>query len=280
MKFYDFIEIGTSDFHTEVEKNDDKIGVSIEPIKYYLDKLPCKQGCLKLNMGISDYNGTCIINFLKENTIQEYDFPYWAKGCSSINSIHPRIEELCNRANVDIDSVLEKHEVLVTTLYQIMNTLCISGVYYLKIDTEGHDTAILKHFCEESKNNKMFLPHVIHFESNELTNESKVTEIVDLLTKKGYDLIVRGYDTTLKLNLQNVENKTKFSTEIKKYFIRDYPPNYSIHDLPHANTLDSAKEYCFQHGYTGITLQDGIYQVRIGKYLEYFNGDITSWIFV
>ena len=39
-KHYDFIEIGTSDFDTLIEtSNNDTVGISIEPIKYYLDNL-------------------------------------------------------------------------------------------------------------------------------------------------------------------------------------------------------------------------------------------------
>ena len=33
---YDFIEIGTSDFDTLLETTTNKIGISIEPLKYYL----------------------------------------------------------------------------------------------------------------------------------------------------------------------------------------------------------------------------------------------------
>ena len=46
-KFLDFIEIGTSDFDTEIEKNDNKIGISIEAVKYYTENLPNKNGCVK-----------------------------------------------------------------------------------------------------------------------------------------------------------------------------------------------------------------------------------------
>ena len=38
---YDFIEIGTSDFQTLIEEaSDEAIGLSVEPISYYLNKLP------------------------------------------------------------------------------------------------------------------------------------------------------------------------------------------------------------------------------------------------
>ena len=39
IKHYDFIEIGTSDFDTLIEtSNDNTVGISIEPIKYYINR--------------------------------------------------------------------------------------------------------------------------------------------------------------------------------------------------------------------------------------------------
>ena len=41
---YNFIEIGTADFDTVIEHATDNIvGLTIEPIKYYIDKLPLKK---------------------------------------------------------------------------------------------------------------------------------------------------------------------------------------------------------------------------------------------
>lgn len=279
MSFYDFIEIGTSDFATEIEKKDEKVGISIEPIKYYLDRIPNKQNCIKLNMGISNYNGTCIVNYLSENTIQKYNFPSWVRGCNSINSYHKTVSKLCEDRCIDIANISEKDSVDVMTLHQIMNKMSVGGVYFLKIDTEGHDTVILKQFYEEIQHN-MYLPHVIQFESNVLSDVEDVNHIINLFSKKGYDLIEKNHDTILKLNLKTIENKTTYTPAIKKYYIMDYPSNYCLTKLPHENTLESAKEYCIKHNCSGITLQDGIYQVRNGKYINYSNNDIYSWIFI
>ena len=35
---YDFIEIGTSDFGTLIQSSTNEIGISIEPLKIYLDR--------------------------------------------------------------------------------------------------------------------------------------------------------------------------------------------------------------------------------------------------
>ena len=278
MLFYDFIEIGTSDFDTEIEKKNDKVGISIEPIKYYLDRIPNKENCIKLNLGISDYNGKCIVNYLSEQNIHKYNFPIWVRGCNSINSYHKTITNLCKNIGIDIEKISEKDSVDVSTLYTLMNKLCIDGVYYLKIDTEGHDYIILKKFYEEIQDNK-HLPHVILFESNELSNYEDINNIITLFKNIGYDLIANGHDTILKLNLKNIKNKTKYTSEIKNYYIMDYPLNYNLINLPHENSLESAKEYCIKHNYSGITLENGIYQVRNGKYINYFKG-VNSWIFI
>lgn len=49
----DFLEIGTSDVETLIESCDeDSFGISIEPLKYYLDKLPDKKNVKKLNLAV------------------------------------------------------------------------------------------------------------------------------------------------------------------------------------------------------------------------------------
>ena len=154
----------------------------------------------------------------------------------------------------------------------------ISGVYFLKIDTEGHDVIILTKFYEEIQDNT-YLPHVIQFESNVLSKDEDINNTISLFENIGYDLISKGNDTILKLNIKNIRNRTKY-TAIKNYYIMEYPLNYSITNLPHANTLESAKEYCIKHNCSGITLQDGIYQVRNGKYINYTKDNIYSWVFI
>lgn len=275
MSFYDYVEIGTSDFDTEIQKADGKIGLSIEPIKYYLDRLPDKPNCTKLNLAVSDHAGTCKVNYLSEEEIQKYQFPWWVRGCNTINSYHPQVAEICRNMGFDISRVITSDTVEVVTLFKILSEL--SGVYFLKIDTEGHDVVILSQFAKDIKNNAMF-PHVIQFESNHHTNQDDVTRVID--TFSSYDMIERGFDTTLKLNLQKLKNKKDFTQGIHKYYIMNYPPGYDVSNLPHDNTLEAAQAYCVQHQLAGVTLEDGIYQVRIGPYLKYVDLDSWSWVFV
>ena len=89
----DFIEIGTSDFDTEIQICDDNaIGLTIEPIKFYLDRLPNKKNVIKINSAISNYNGFTDVYYVNDDMINKFNLPSYIKGQNSIGSPHPEIK--------------------------------------------------------------------------------------------------------------------------------------------------------------------------------------------
>jgi hypothetical protein len=278
--FLDFIEIGTSDFEAEIQKNDLKKGFSIEPIKYYLDRLPDKKDCVKMNIAVSNYDGNVSVNYLSVENIKKLNLPDWVRGCNSINSFHPTVSKLLSEKQIDIKDIITSNIVECKSLLTIISENKVSGIYYLKIDTEGHDTTILEHFYTNVSDNSN-LPHVILFESNSLSERDRIIETIENLEKKGYELVKSEHDTLLKLNLKKVLNKCKFSEKIEHYYISDYPQDYNPENMPHGNTLDDAQQYCKQHGYSGVTFQNNRYEVRNGKHLRYQNtSELASWIYI
>ena len=276
--FLDYIEIGTSDFNTEVEINDNKVGISIDPVKYYIDKLPTKSGCIKIVNGISNFNGEITIYYISVDDIHKYALPYWVRGCNSVNKYHPTVSKLLSCKGIKIEDIIVKYTVPCKTLIRLLTDYYVDGFYLLKIDTEGHDFVILEHFFKNNQDNHM-LPHKIIFESNELSKKENICEIIETSRKIGYELMSTNHDTVLKLNLRKIHKTFIFSKAIMKYYIEDYPNNYDVKHLPHENTLESAKDYCRRYKCTGITFQYNRYEVRNGKYLNY-NDDKTliSWI--
>lgn len=279
--FLDFIEIGTSDFDTEIQKDDDKVGISVEPIKYYIDRLPDKKGCKKIQTAISNINGSVTVYYVPVETIQKYNLHYLSRGCNTINSYHPTITSYLAQVGVDIKDVANSYEVPCKTILDIIKENNVSGVYYLKIDTEGHDTVILKKFYNDIKGSNTNLPHVILFESNILSDRKSVDKIIELYQTLGYDLLYSEHDTMLKLNLNNLQNKSSFTNAIENYYIINYPDNYNPVNPPHNNTLEDAKRYCIENNCSGITYQYGRYEVRSGSYIYYYkeNG-LLSWIYI
>jgi FkbM family methyltransferase len=212
--FLDFLEIGTSDFHTEIQKaNPETVGISIEPVKYYLDKLPNKKNCRKYNLAISDKNGESKVYYMSEANIKKYKFPSWVKGCNTINSYHPTVIKQINKKSLNIEDLIDSYFVKVMTLYSFLDKENIGGIFYLKIDTEGHDIIILNKFLDDiekiNTNHKIgkdldklsneLLPNKLLFESNVLTKKSKVKKIIERLEDFGYHLLKSGNDTLMEL---------------------------------------------------------------------------------
>lgn len=288
--FYDYIEIGTADFETEVQKTDGgfpRKGISIDCIKYYLDRLPDKDVNTKLNLAISDSEGEVECYYLDENSIMKYNLPDWVKGCNSIMNPHPIIVELLKDKGID-DNIFKKDIVKKITLYQLFQNYNIHGVYYLKIDTEGHDIYILSKFYEDYtkvKDNRL-LPYKLLFESNILSDYNKVEAVINKYSNIGYDCTYSNKkgDTMLRLNLNKIWKNNIFSAKIKRHYLeRDLPDNYYVikngeRCLPHENNLESAKEYCLKHKCNGIQYFNGLFEVRKGKYICGGKIDSCCWI--
>jgi FkbM family methyltransferase len=193
----DFLEIGTSDYDTILQTcSADQIGMSIEPVKYYLDRLPNKPNVKKFNMAISFHDSETPIEvyYVTSDVIEKLQLPDWVRGCNSIGNYHFQHKELKLEEYVKIDSVKQ----MPIDKFLIENN--IRGIDFLKIDVEGGDCFILKTLMEYLKNKtKEYYPKTIMFETNALTEEKLISNTIQLYCINGYDLISFGHETVLKL---------------------------------------------------------------------------------
>jgi len=186
---YDFIEIGTSDFDTLLESTIDQIGISIEPLKYYLDKLPNNDKVIKVNCAISNIDFETNIFWISPEDIKKYNLPNWLRGCNSIVDPHPTAINELNKVN--LLHIYKTSICKCITWNTLVNTYDVTSVNLLKIDTEGHDCKIIQNILHS---NTVF-PNEILFEYNILTNKDEFKNTIDLLTDNGYYEIEKGFDT-------------------------------------------------------------------------------------
>lgn len=196
----DFIEIGTSHFETLIQssKNFEK-GISIDAVKYYVDSLPDKNNVKKLNIGISDKNGSANIYYIPANIIKCLGLPMWYYGCNSLNKYHP----------YHVDNKLEKYvtieKINIIPVYELFYKNKIKKVKFLKIDTEGHDCIILESLYNYIKFlPKSFYPDKILFERGHDSDVNKIyldkTEyIIKIYENIGYKLLEKKWDVTMEL---------------------------------------------------------------------------------
>jgi len=193
---YDFIEIGTSDFDTEIENCDDnKKGLSIEPVKIYLDGLPDKKNVTKINAAVSNYNGFVDVYYLNEETIKKFNLPSYVKGQNSIGNPHPEILKYFK--NGLINEYISKKSVPVINFETIITNYNVESLDLLKIDTEGHDCVIMEDYLKYVGDKPSLLAKKIIFESNVLSDKNSVDSVIQKCVSLGYVVVSTGENTIL-----------------------------------------------------------------------------------
>lgn len=185
MPHYNFIEIGTSNFRTLVQKeaDDTTVGISVEPISYYLNQLPNRKNTIKENVAISFENleRDVKIFYIPENIIIEQGMPRWMKGCNSLHKYHP------NHLSADVKKFVVEEVVKEIPISKLFEKHNVTSLDHLKIDTEGGDCDILLHLSDYLKDKpKSFYPKKITFETNSLTNKVKLRNIKKIYSELGY----------------------------------------------------------------------------------------------
>lgn len=185
--YVDFVEIGTCDFDTLIERADDTTkGLSIEGIKMFLDKLPNKPNVKKINCLVSDCDGIDVIYSVNPDLFHK--LPEWVRGSNSISKPHPIVMRWLSQNKLPTD-IFVKHKVNKKTLYNILKENNITRIKYLKIDAEGHDEVILKSFLKDININSQqnLLPDKIQFERNgELHTKESIETMIEILLTYDY----------------------------------------------------------------------------------------------
>jgi len=179
MKF-DFIEIGTSDFHTLIQQaNDSTVGISIEPIKSYLDSLPDKPNVIKVNAAMSDKESFIDIYHVPAKIIYDKCLPIWLRGCNSVTKPHDYAR---TKLGPELyDSLVQVDKVPCITWKKLVEDHNITGIEYLKIDTEGHEAIILKDYFDACSKDPRLYAKKIKFEYNETSDKVALDKIMDSL---------------------------------------------------------------------------------------------------
>jgi FkbM family methyltransferase len=151
--FYDFVEIGTSDFDIgDVNLSGDicflpnKRYLLVDPVNYYLQQLQLMgytgSNIIYCNSAISNYNGNITIWYINELKQKQYNLPFWTRGCNKVNEKHPIVVALLKQMGI-YDNIWTSEKISCMTFCDLCSRYSISHIENLKIDTEGHDHIVL-----------------------------------------------------------------------------------------------------------------------------------------
>lgn len=177
---YDFIEIGSCDFNTILDKCDDNVkGIIVEPLDVYLDRLPDKPNVIKLNAAISVKDYTSDIYWVDPQNIELHNLPNWIRGCNSLTP-HPTVVSYLNER--ELNHLYQKTTINTISVKTFIQKFNIDDVDLLKIDTEGMDCIILNEWLKIGT----VFPKTIIFESNQLTDRDLEAWVVARLKRLQY----------------------------------------------------------------------------------------------
>jgi FkbM family methyltransferase len=215
MKNFDFVEIGTSCFKTLIEEaSDTTVGISIEPVKEYIDSLPSKNTVIKIWGAVVPDNSSKELDlyYIEPQDIKEHGLKKFMRGCNSIGKPHDlhldyfsNLKQWRNAVNKkDLPSInlvekgiVKKISVPCYTWKDVVENHNVGLINFLKIDTEGMDCKILNSILDyyEKTNNFSLLPKRILFETNAHTDELEVKNIKNRLLSINYKIISEDLDT-------------------------------------------------------------------------------------
>jgi FkbM family methyltransferase len=195
---YNFVDIGTSDFQTSVEKlfeYPNAVILLVEPLKFYLDKLPSAENIIKANLAVSDKNGVADIFFLSEEDIDHYNFIQCVRGCNKIGIPHVSIEYELDRRGLP-KSLIKQASTQTVTFQELCYRYNIESIDYLKVDTEGHEEFIIPGVLSQIKSGLVIKE--IQFENQEHLGNKKLLDSLALeFVELGYTLTHKDADIVL-----------------------------------------------------------------------------------
>lgn len=138
---YDFIEIGTCDYHTLLQScNSSQLGISVEPIKIYLDRLPNKPNVIKVNCAITSEDKIVDLFYVNPDNQNKYNLPF-TKGWGTI--INPHKNHGKDSEKLIESGILTKSKIQGITWKTLCEIYNVESVDWVKIDAEGHDCVIV-----------------------------------------------------------------------------------------------------------------------------------------
>ena len=197
--YFDFIEIGTSDFNTLLQvAPDGSRGLSVDANAIYLDRLPNKNSVKKVNKALSDDVSLKFmpLYFLTPEDISNYNLSDWLRGCSQVGEPHAMLVAELKARN--LEHLMQMTSIEVISFSKLLTDYNASGIMYLKIDAEINTLKIASSVINTCISFRHLCPRILSFEfwtgeSASIHFKDKVEEYNKSIQQIVGELISLGY---------------------------------------------------------------------------------------
>ena len=145
-----FVEIGCADFDTLTGSREweDFGGLVVEPVRYYLDRLPDHPRHIKVHAAIGREPGEVTMHYLRPELLADKSLGLdpLLRGCTMAGAVHPLLKEALAAAGIPESEGIVVETVEQLTFGQLAERYGIGELVALKIDAEGMDCEILESY--------------------------------------------------------------------------------------------------------------------------------------
>jgi hypothetical protein len=170
-------------------------GLSVEPVSFYLDRLPVRDGSTKVNVAIGMEPSLTTVHYVRPELLGTPRLPWWVRGCSCVGSRHALADEQLKR--LGIADGFARQEVEVITFRELCQRHAVTGIRrVLKIDAEGMDKVILRSWLDAAEETPALFPPLVVAEANTIDHDTdpEWLGIVARMRGHGYRLFYHEID--------------------------------------------------------------------------------------
>ena len=153
-QYWDYVDIGTSDFDTSADYAPASKVLLVEPLDFYLNKFLNMENVSLCNCAVGAYNGFIDIYYVSIENMLKYNIPMYIRGCNSVGRPHELVEHYIWEHKLSKE-IYDKRPVPIITFSELCSRFDIGSIGTLKLDTEGHDHNILPEVFQFVQNNNI-----------------------------------------------------------------------------------------------------------------------------
>ena len=184
---YDFIEIGTCDYDALIQSaTDQTVGISVEPVRLYLDRLPSPPLVKKLNVAIGDHSGAAEVHYIPPEVLERLQWGGERRGCNSVDRPHAGVVQWLRERGLDYDTIVRRDTVRMMTVAELFAEHDVTEIGVFKVDAEGMDPVIMQAYANCCTGGRRLASKVV-FECNRvLSTQAANTAARERLQSIGY----------------------------------------------------------------------------------------------
>ena len=185
---YHVVEIGVCDFDILSERYEGESCILVEPHPVFYEKLLRRNNpnWIIVKAAISNTRGKLPLFHVDLVDIETRGIDWCIRGCSSLSAPGWFMKDCCRNAGGE--ELIQKIDVDVMTIEDLLRIYSVTSITHLKIDAEGQDQNIMRDYVDLVRKSPGLMAEDIDFENSWFDSQESLHALEHELEKLGYEI--------------------------------------------------------------------------------------------